>query len=54
MKTIKVNQDWIIFADEYDPLEILQTVYGLSDLALMKKRIFQFIESSISKNPKDC
>ncbi|MDX5478219.1 MAG: hypothetical protein LPJ98_07145 [Cyclobacteriaceae bacterium] len=51
MKTIKINQDWIIFADEYDPLEILQTVYGLSDLALLKKRIFQLIESSISKNP---
>lgn len=53
MKTIKINQEWIIFADEYDPLDILETVYGLSDLALMKKRIFQLIESSISKNPKN-
>ncbi|EOZ91302.1 hypothetical protein A33Q_4691 [Indibacter alkaliphilus LW1] len=52
MKTIKTHQDWVLFAEESDPLEILESVYGLRDFALMKKRIFQLIESSISRNPK--
>lgn len=51
MRIIKIEDDWVIFAKELDPINSLEAVFGLSDLAHMKKRVNQFLQSSFFLEP---
>lgn len=51
MRIIKIEGEGVILVKEMDPINSLETVFGLSDLAHMKKRVNQFLESSFSIFP---
>ncbi|MGY6744929.1 MAG: hypothetical protein ACXIUQ_19510 [Cecembia sp.] len=51
MRIIKIEDEWVIFAKGLDPINTLEIVFGLCDLAHMKKRVNQFLESSFSVFP---
>lgn len=51
MRIIKIEDEWVIFTKELEPINTLETVFGLCDLAHMKKRVDQFLESSFSVFP---
>lgn len=51
MRIIKIEDEWVIFTKELEPINTLETVFGLCDLTHMKKRVNQFLESSFTVFP---
>ncbi|MBW3470031.1 hypothetical protein [Arthrospiribacter ruber] len=53
MRIIKIEDEWIIFAKELDPIKSLEIVFGYCDLAYNKNNVNLFLESSFLVFPHE-